>query len=164
MESSSSSSPEAPAAPPAKQPEYVGFWKRLLAFVIDMLIILVITVPLLLAIYGREYLELAQQGGFAGFWDFMIQVVLPTIAVILLWKYRGATPGKMAISARIVDAKTGGTPSTGRLVARYFGYIASMLPFFIGFLWIAFDRRKQGFHDKIAGTLVVYDDDDDDDD
>jgi uncharacterized RDD family membrane protein YckC len=157
LESSSSGSPE---APPAKSPRYVGFWKRLLAFVIDMLILLVITVPLLLAIYGREYMALAKESGFAGFWDFMIQVVFPTIAVILLWKYRGATPGKMAVSARIVDAETGGAPSTGRLVARYFAYIVSMLPLFAGFLWIAFDRRKQGFHDKIAGTLVVYEDDD----
>jgi uncharacterized RDD family membrane protein YckC len=34
-----------------------------------------------------------------------------------------------------------------------------MLPLFIGFIWIGIDRRKQGFHDKIAGTLVVYDND-----
>jgi len=138
----------------------VGFWKRFIAFLIDVLILIVITVPLLLAIYGRSYLKLVHEtGGVAGFWDFMIQYVLPTIAVIVFWRYRGATPGKMAISAKIVDAKTGGRPSTARLVARYFAYIVSTLPLFLGFIWIGIDRRKQGFHDKIAGTLVVYDDD-----
>ena len=159
MESSSSSSPEA-AAPSAPAPEYVGFWKRLIAFLIDVFILVVVTVPLLLAIYGRSYLKLAHEGGgIAGVWDFLIQYVLPTIAVIVFWRYRGATPGKMAISARIVDAKTGRTPSTGKLVVRYFAYLVSMLPLFIGFIWIGIDRRKQGFHDKIAGTLVIYDND-----
>ena len=164
MESSSSSSPSeaAPAAPggaPAKAVEYVGFWKRFVAFLIDTFIILVVTVPLILAIYGREYVERAA-GAFAGFWDFVIQVVLPAVAVIVFWRYRGATPGKMAISAKIVDARTFKAPATGRLVVRYFAYIVSMLPLFLGFVWIGIDRRKQGFHDKIAGTVVVYDDDD----
>ncbi|OGA15752.1 MAG: hypothetical protein A3I63_05160 [Betaproteobacteria bacterium RIFCSPLOWO2_02_FULL_66_14] len=156
MESSSSSSPEAPVA---RRVAYVGFWKRAIAVVIDVLILLVISVPLLIAIYGREYLARAQDGGMAGFWDFVIQVVMPAVATILFWKYRGATPGKMAISARVVDAETGGTPSTARLVGRYFAYIVSMLPLGLGFLWVAFDRRKQGFHDKLAGTVVIEDDD-----
>ena len=156
MENSSSSSPE--AAP--RSVEYVGFWKRFIAFLIDVFIVTVVTVPLLLAIYGRSYFRLAQEGGgVAGVWDFLIQYILPTIAVIVFWRFRGATPGKMAISAKIVDAKTGRTPSTGKLVVRYFAYLVSMLPLFLGFVWIGIDRRKQGFHDKIAGTLVVYDDD-----
>ena len=139
--------------------EYVGFWKRVVASLIDVFILLIVVVPLLLAVYGREYLARAQESGLAGFWDFMIQIVMPAVAVILFWKYRGATPGKMAISARIVDADSGAAPSTSRLVARYFAYLVSMLPLFLGFVWIAIDRRKQGFHDKIAHTVVIYDDD-----
>jgi uncharacterized RDD family membrane protein YckC len=129
------------------------------ATLIDVVILLAITVPLLLAIYGREYLARSPEEGFAGFWDFMLQVVLPAIAVIVLWKVRGATPGKMAISAKIVDARTGAAPATGKLVLRYFAYILSILPLGLGFAWVAIDRRKQGFHDKIAGTLVVYEHD-----
>ena len=83
----------------------------------------------------------------------------PMIAAILFWKYRGATPGKMAIAAKIVDAKSGAAPSTGQCIVRYFAYLVSILPLGLGFLWIAIDRRKQGFHDKIAGTVVVDDDD-----
>jgi uncharacterized RDD family membrane protein YckC len=160
LENSSSSSPDpaAPAPSLARPIEYVGFWKRFVAFLIDTFIILVVTVPLVLAIYGPRYSDRGANG-FAGVWDFLIQVVLPAIAVIVFWRYRGATPGKMAISARIVDARTFAAPSTGRLVTRYFAYIVSTLPVFIGFLWIGIDRRKQGFHDKIAGTVVVYDDD-----
>jgi len=156
LESSSSSSPE--TAPPRRL-EYVGFWKRVAASLIDVLILLVVIVPLLLAIYGSEYLARAQTSGTAGFWDFVIQVVMPAVAVILFWKYRGATPGKMAISARIVDARTGAAPSTGQLVGRYFAYIVSTLPLCLGFVWIGLDRRKQGFHAKLANTVVVYDHD-----
>jgi uncharacterized RDD family membrane protein YckC len=61
----------------------------------------------------------------------------------------------MAISARIVDAKTGARPTTGQLVVRYLGYYVAMIPLFAGIIWVAFDPRKQGWHDKLAGTVVV---------
>jgi uncharacterized RDD family membrane protein YckC len=159
LESNSSSSAEAAT----RRVEYVGFWKRVVATVIDILILLVVVVPALLAIYGLEYPAQVEQGAFAGLWagawDFVLQVLFPAIAAIVFWKYRGATPGKMAISARIVDAATLGAPATGKLVLRYVAYLVSTLPLGLGFLWIGIDRRKQGFHDKIAGTLVIYDDD-----
>jgi uncharacterized RDD family membrane protein YckC len=139
---------------------YVGFWMRFAAFLIDSLIVIVVLVPLLIALYGMHYFDLQRllsgQGG--GAWDWLIDISL-VAATILFWRYRGATPGKMAISAKIVDAATGGAPSTGRLVLRYFAYLVSMLPLFAGFAWIGLDRRKQGFHDKIARTVVIYDED-----
>lgn len=139
--------------------EYVGFWRRLLAAAIDFLILFVVSTPLLLAIYGRGYFALVQEGESVGFLDFAIEYVLPAIAVVGFWRFYGATPGKMAVGAKIVDAKTGARPSTARLVIRYFAYLVSALPLFLGFIWIGISRRKQGFHDKIAGTTVIYDDD-----
>jgi uncharacterized RDD family membrane protein YckC len=138
--------------------EYVGFWRRLLAAAIDFLILFVVTTPILLAIYGRRYFALVESGASAGFWDFVIEYIVPAVAVIAFWRRYGATPGKMAVGARIVDAKTGERPSTARLVVRYFAYLVSALPFFLGFLWIGISRRKQGFHDKIARTMVINDD------
>ena len=139
--------------------EYVGFWRRLLAALIDFLIMFVVSTPLLLAIYGREYFALVQEGASAGFLDFAIEYVLPAIVVVAFWRLYGATPGKMAVGAKIVDAKTGARPSTARLVVRYVAYLVSALPLFLGFIWIGISRRKQGFHDKIAGTTVIYDHD-----
>jgi uncharacterized RDD family membrane protein YckC len=140
--------------------EYVGFWKRVVASLIDTFILIALLLPLMLAIYGTQYLnpELQLSGKAGGVWDWVINVVL-VVVTILFWRYRGATPGKMAISAKIVDARTGAAPSTGALVVRFFAYLVSALPLMLGFLWIAVDRRKQGFHDKIAGTIVVYDED-----
>jgi len=144
----------------SREPRYVGYWMRLLAFFIDSLILTVIIALILIAIFGRDYIQLSMQG--KTLWaDILFQAVLPAVAAILFWRYRGATPGKMLISARIVDANTYGAPSTGKLIGRYFAYLVSIIPIFLGFLWIAFDRRKQGWHDKLAGTAVVYDEDDD---
>jgi uncharacterized RDD family membrane protein YckC len=157
LENSSSSSPE----PAAGKLEYVGFWKRFVAAAIDIMILTVVLTPLMIGIYGLSHFDpqrimSGQLEG--GKWDWLIELAI-AVTAILFWKFRGATPGKMAISARIVDAKTGGKPSTGKLIVRYIAYIVSTLPLFLGFIWIGIDRRKQGFHDKIAGTLVVYDND-----
>ena len=127
-------------------PEFVGFWRRLLAALIDLLALFVVAVPLLLALGVRA----APQRG-AG-------MLLAALAVLAFWRLYGATPGKMAIGARIVDAATGGQPAIGRLIVRLLGYFVSALPFFLGFLWIGVSRRKQGFHDKLARTKVIYDD------
>src|SRR5262252_9218565 len=140
--------------PPPGEPKYAGFWLRFGASVIDSLIVSVVVVIILLAIYGRAYVQLSMQG--QTMWaDILVQGVLPGVAAILFWRYRGATPGKMLLSAKIVDAETLGPPSTGALIGRYFAYIVSMIPLCLGFLWIAFDKRKQGWHDKLAGTVVI---------
>ena len=108
---------------------------------------------MLTAVYGMDYWSGEQL--IQGPLDFLVSWVLPAVAVVLFWLARQATPGKMAIGARIVDAKTGGKPSTSQLLIRYLGYYVAMLPLFIGILWVAFDPRKQGWHDKMAGTVVV---------
>jgi uncharacterized RDD family membrane protein YckC len=60
---------------------------------------------------------------------------------------------------KIVDAATGGPPTLGRLVLRLLAYLVSALPFYLGFFWAALDRRRQGWHDKIARTIVINSED-----
>lgn len=67
----------------------------------------------------------------------------------------GQTPGKRVVGARVVDAETGEPVSVGKGIVRYLGYFVSMLGLFIGYLWVGFDPKKQGWHDHIAGTVVV---------
>src|SRR5512134_1444722 len=97
--------------------EYVGFWPRVGAALIDTLLVLALCIPLVTAVYGRQYWlssDLIQ-----GPVDFLITWVLPAVAVVLFWVYRQATPGKIAIGARIVDANSGEKPSTWQCVVRY---------------------------------------------
>lgn len=133
--------------------KYVGFWKRTVAVLVDTFLIILVTLPILIWVYGIEYLnnEHMEKGSF----DFIINYVFPTIAVILLWKYYQATPGKMIFKATIVDAKTGGKPTLKQWIIRYLGYFVSLLPFGLGYFWVAFDKKKQSFHDKLAKTVVI---------
>lgn len=147
----------------APQLEYVGFWARFWASVIDTILVLLICTPLFRLLGGPAAFESVDPSAidwsaFAivqGPIDFLVNWVLPAVAVVAFWIYRQATPGKIAIGARIVDARTGGTPSTGQLIGRYLGYYVSLFGLGLGFVWIAFDPRKQGWHDKLAGTVVV---------
>ncbi|WLQ14246.1 RDD family protein [Hahella aquimaris] len=133
--------------------DYVGFWARTGASIIDTLIMMAITYPILISLYGLNYFD--GETFIAGTADALLNYVFPAIAVILFWIYRSATPGKMLVNAVIVDAKTGVKPSKGQLIGRYFAYYLSLLPLGLGFLWVAWDPKKQGFHDKLAGTVVV---------
>ena len=133
--------------------EYAGFWIRVGASVIDTIIVLIIILPILTAVYGKAYW--LDDSLVKGFWDFMFSYLLPAVGVVLFWVYKSATPGKMATKLTIVDAKTGNKPSTGQFVIRYLGYYVSTLPLLLGLIWVGIDKRKQGWHDKLAGTVVL---------
>ena len=130
--------------------EYAGFWIRMWAFIIDSFLIGLIAIPFSSIMFGGAYIA-----SVSLLTDFLVSTLLPALFVIMFWVFKAATPGKMAISAKIVDIRTGESPSTARYIARYVGYLVSIIPFGLGFIWIAFDRRKQGWHDKLSGTAVV---------
>ena len=133
--------------------EFAGFWIRVLASIIDTILIMVITYPLLTLIYGIDYW--ASDSFLIGFWDLLISYILPAIAVILFWVYRSATPGKILLGLHIISLGDTKKLSVGQSIGRYFAYFPSMLCLFIGIIWVAFDKRKQGWHDKLANTAVV---------
>ena len=132
---------------------YAGFWIRVTASLIDSILILMMTLPLLIGIYGSGYFDSTSM--YLGIWDFLISWLLPAIAVITFWVCKSATPGKLLTKTKIIDQKTGGQLSVAKSLGRYFAYYISIVPFFLGILWVAFDKKKQGWHDKIAGTVVV---------
>ncbi|HUP09342.1 MAG TPA: RDD family protein [Caldimonas sp.] len=134
--------------------EYVGFWPRVVAAIVDTILVLCIAVPLVVWLYGWDEIMFGTGEGFRPT-RFAIDWLMPAAATLLFWYFRSATPGKLLIGARIVDAKTGGKPTTAQLVVRYLGYFVSTIPFCLGLLWVAFDARKQGFHDKLARTVVI---------
>lgn len=133
--------------------KYVGFWPRVGATLIDAIILIVITGPILTIYYGESYWT--SEDLVAGPLDFLLSYVFPAVAVIWFWVAKQATPGKMAVHAKIVDSNTGKAPSTSQFIGRYFAYILSALPLGLGLIWVAFDSRKQGWHDKLSNTVVV---------
>ena len=129
--------------------EYVGFWPRVGAALIDTLAVMFLVTPLLVWYFGIGWAN--AEGATA----FVINWILPGVAVVLFWHYKSATPGKMAISAVVVDATTFAKPSLAQLIGRYVGYYVSAIPLLAGIIWVAFDARKQGWHDKMANTVVI---------
>lgn len=146
--------------------EYAGFWVRVAASIIDSILVSLTISPLVSAIYrSSAYDNISLNSDpvqvlsalSAEMWSpaSRASFILTAIAVIVFWIYKSATPGKMIFGAKIVDARTGGPMTTGQCIGRYLGYYVSLFALGLGFLWVAFDPRKQGFHDKLASTVVI---------
>lgn len=138
-----------------QEKEYAGFWIRVGATLIDSVVfLLVFGIPLTL-IYGADYW--ASEKVVEGTWDFLISYIVPLVITVWFWtKYLG-TPGKMALRLRVVDAQTGHAISTPKAIGRYLGYYLSAFALMLGFIWVSIDKKKQGFHEKLAGTVVIRD-------
>ena len=125
---------------------YGGFWKRYVANMIDGVIIGLII--------GSVSFSFISTGKDFNFTSFAPSMLISALYAIYFWsKQNGQTLGKRAMGLKVV--KEDGSPidvNTG--VLRYIGYLVSSI-FMLGFLSAAFDRRKQGWHDKIAHTLVI---------
>jgi len=121
--------------------EYAGFWIRLGAGIIDLLILAVLGLTILFTTGSPSY--------------SIIGVLLISFAYFVgFWTWRGQTPGKMAVLVKVIRTDHA-TIDWRCALRRFLGYITSTLMLLIGFIWIAFDSRKQGTHDKIADTYVV---------
>ncbi|MCK5918667.1 MAG: RDD family protein [Cocleimonas sp.] len=140
-----------------KSNRYAGFWARVAASLIDTFIWLIISLPLLYLIYGDSYFIPDANAPFlSGVADAMINWILPIFIIIGFWTLKQGTPGKILLKMKIVDAKTGERPTLKQWIIRYLGYIPAALILFLGFLWVIWDKKKQGWHDKLAGTVVVF--------
>jgi uncharacterized RDD family membrane protein YckC len=133
--------------------EYGGFWIRTGAALIDSILVVIITAPIVTVVYGIDYWTSEER--FQGIIGFLLSYIFPIVAVLVFWIYKSATPGKMVTNLTIVDAETGYKPSTGQFIGRYFAYYVSIIPFLLGIIWVGIDKRKQGWHDKLAGTVVI---------
>ena len=71
------------------------------------------------------------------------------------WTTSGQTPGKMAMSLKVVSADTGGLLEPSAALLRYVGYLVSSIPLGLGYLWVLWDPKHDAWHDKIARTKVI---------
>jgi uncharacterized RDD family membrane protein YckC len=143
---------------------YAGFWRRVGASVIDTLLLVPLLAIIMYLLHGPAYFNwpINEQNGtfdvYDGLNDLLIQQLLPIFTTLFFWIRFLGTPGKLLLGCHIVNAQTGAPLSIGHAVLRYLGYFVSTITFMLGFLWVAWDKRKQGFHDKIANSVVVIHD------
>jgi uncharacterized RDD family membrane protein YckC len=130
---------------------YGGFWIRVVAYIIDAIILgiigAILSVPL--AVNYSDPSSTAYRTSNA------IDLILSAVYFVGLWTYMGSSLGQRIFRMRVVDATTGAPVTLGKAVLRWLGLLLSFFVCFIGVIWVAFDSRKQGWMDKIAGTVVV---------
>ena len=147
-------------AGPAPGYEFGAPGPRLVAWIVDSVIVgflvtIVAIVGALLTVAGATNDSAATVGGG------ILLIVLGIFAVTLgyfpwFWAHSGATPGMAILGLRVVRDSDGGPISGGQAVLRLIGYWVSGVVFYIGYIWIFVDDRKRGWHDLIAGTVVVH--------
>ena len=122
-----------------------GFWMRVLAYIIDGLIIALPSIAL-----GSVVLH-ADKPGQAGI-NFLIEL---TYFVYFWSSYgKGQTIGMQLLHMKVVKTDGSLLSVTGALL-RFVGLIIASIPFCLGLIWVGIDAKKQGWHDKIAGSYVV---------
>lgn len=149
-----------------EEPRYAGFWIRAAARIIDLI--------LLLAAF-QLFLLIDQEGAEAGWWTatgfgdpfgsgrLLLEnmargfffLAFPVLYYVYLHGAYGQTVGKMVLGIRVRN-EDGSSLTYRKAFFRWFGYLLCDLTLNFGYVWAAFDPRKQGLHDKVCGTVVIH--------
>lgn len=158
---------------------YADVYARAVAAGIDFALLYVVLNPLFRMIGGQIYAtvdktvfeDIRQAEGALAVWSViwhsslidlwllnaLIQFVIVGALIVAVQVRFGTTPGKWLLGLRIVDAKTMEPITTPRrFLLRFFAYIPAVLPLMIGIFWASFNRQRRGWHDYIAGTVVIH--------
>ncbi|MFB3813747.1 MAG: RDD family protein [Terriglobales bacterium] len=144
---------------------YGGFWIRVLATIIDGLVLGMVLAPLFVIIFVTSG---AAGGAAAGDPQAATMAIMSLMPMFMLlpvavgWLYEAlmvssskqATLGHLVLHMKVVD-KSGERLSFMHATGRYFAKLINNLTFYIGWLLVAFTERKQGLHDMIAGTYMI---------
>lgn len=159
------------APPPTFKGHYAGFVTRLVAFVIDILIVSVSigvmfgTISLILNFFNINIQALTEGmndiGSFARnvlifFTSFAFTFLVNMVYCIVLWNIAGKTIGKAVMGVRVIGPR-GTRVTIGRGIKRYIGYWISAIPLFLGYFWVLINDHRHAWHDMLAGTSVIYD-------
>ena len=148
----SSAAVAAPASP------YCGLATRVLAIVIDILIVQAVawTVGAVAAVAASMFEPSDQIQTLLIAAGAVIAALWSAGYFVFFWSTTGQTPGDRVMQIRVQDAETGRPLHFGRAVLRFLGAILSALLLFLGYLMILVDDRRRALHDRIVGSVVVY--------
>jgi uncharacterized RDD family membrane protein YckC len=179
-ESGPPTTPARPALSPAPPPRVakreaaavhvVGFWKRLVAAIIDLAIVIPSALLITIIVSKIAGVHLPPRTLHVTDVDLWIDLVLATdpalvmgmslfvaiglVYLVVFHIVQARTLGMRVMKMKVIDVY-GDPPSPARCLARCAGYLASAATLFLGFLWIGFDSEKRGLQDWIAGTYVI---------
>ena len=146
--------PPEPTPGPAAGVDFADPGARLIAYIIDIVITFAIVVVLI--IIGGILVATVP---ILSIIPFLAVVIIPLIYFPYFWSREGSrngqTPGMQQMGIRVVRDSDGGPITVGPAILRLIGYWVSGFVFYLGYIWIFIDKRRRGWHDLIAGTVVV---------
>jgi len=146
------------AAPVNRRGDVAGFVSRAVAFSIDLFVLSVLWstgVYVIQAIGAAFDIDIEMENVVQFIGVFITVLVVLTAYHTAFTALFGRTPGKILMGLRVV--RLDGLPlDTWRSLVRTMAYFLSAI-LYLGFLWIAIDDRRQGWHDKVVSTVVIYD-------
>lgn len=142
--------------------KYAAWYSRLLALVIDMLIVNIALAIFMPGFWNFIYLNVSNlssgrvdMGSMVTALPFIIFWAAPLVYMILMWGFFSRTLGMFVTKTR-VSKINGGKINWLTAIFRAFAYMIAGLPLLLGFLPILFDKKHQGLHDKLTRTIVIY--------
>ena len=145
-----SATPHPPMAPATAAP--AGFWIRLVAALIDIVVVIAIRLILLAVLPGTSIAEYPEDPDWSRYDNIML--VADALYFTLTVSLFSTTVGKWLLGMRVLKTD-GSRVNPLRAFARYVAYIPSTLLLLIGFLMIGFSSDKRGLHDRLCDTMVV---------
>jgi uncharacterized RDD family membrane protein YckC len=145
---------------PAEAVTYAGFWQRFLAGIIDGITISIITFivafPLSLVSGLVSPSSITSDNAGVKMISNAVSFIISACYAVLLIGKKGQTLGKMAMGIMVVKKDNRQTPGyITAFLREEIGKLLSFIPFCLGYLWVIWDKDKQAWHDKIAGTIVI---------
>ena len=135
-------------------PRYGGFWLRAAAYLIDSIVVALACTTIFAVFFMPKSVTPKQMTTLLNAYTLPV-IVFQGVYFTFFWSLLGKTPGMLPFGLSVANAQNMQRIGPGRALLRYFGLVFSFMVFDMGVLWAAIDPRKQGWHDKIAGTVVV---------
>ncbi len=144
---------------PAPGVQFASHGARLVAYIVDAILLGVlataVAIALALLTAGLAAAGAVPLAALSGLILFVAVFAVSLGYFPWFWVHGGATPGMRIFNLRVVRDADGGPIGWGAAIMRLFGFWVSSLVLYLGFVWIFVDARRRGWHDLIAGTVMV---------
>jgi uncharacterized RDD family membrane protein YckC len=144
---------------PAPGVKFAGYGARLVAYIVDAIVLGIVIAVLSVVFIALIAGAAANDSGGAAIGSTFIYVILILVVSVLyfpyFWANGGATPGMKMLHIRVVRDADGGPIGWGPAILRLIGYWVNSVVLYVGYIWIFIDKRRRGWHDLIAGTVVI---------
>jgi uncharacterized RDD family membrane protein YckC len=143
-------------AGPAPGVRFAGYGARLVAYIVDGIVLSVVFLSFTIVFMAGAFAADSPGAAIGGGLLFFAALLVVSLAYFpWFWTRGGQTPGMKVFHIRVVRDADGGPISGTSAILRLVGFWVSSTVFYLGFIWIFLDQRRRGWHDLIAGTVVI---------